>query len=100
MRLLEVAHLFRATGQHIGEHRLSLRGAGLSGRPRPFERSGEIRLARLLLGKQAFRPIAVHIAGETVDAQPGEKGLRLAMPAAGGALEPSIRLAGTPEPSR
>src|SRR5207237_8833853 len=89
MRLLEVAHLFRAAGQYIGEDRLGLRRAGLGAQPRPFERSGEIRLARLLLGEQAFGPIAVHVAGETVDAQPAEQGLRLDMPLVSGALQPA-----------
>src|SRR5437660_7873633 len=59
MRLLEVAHLFRAAAQYIGEHRLTLRRAGLGGLPRPFERGSEIRLARLLLGEQAFGSGAV-----------------------------------------
>ena len=55
MRRLEVAHLFRAAGQHVAEHRLGLGRAGLGGRPRPFEGGGEIRFARLLFGEQAFR---------------------------------------------
>ena len=58
MRLLEVAHRFRTAGQHIGEQRLGLGGAGFGGRPRPFERGGEIRLGRLLVGKQAIGSIA------------------------------------------
>jgi hypothetical protein len=89
MRRLEVAHLVRAAGQHIGEHRLGLGRAGLGGLPRPLKGGGEIRFARLLFGKQAFGSSAVHTTGQTVHAQPAEQGLRLDMPVAGGALQPA-----------
>ena len=68
MRLVEIAHLFRAAGQHIGEHRLGLGRAGLGGLPRPFAGGGEIGLAGLFFGKQALAAMA----GETVHAQAAE----------------------------
>jgi hypothetical protein len=89
VRPLEVAHLVRAAGQQIGEHRLCLGRAGLGGLPRPFEGSGEIRFARLLFGKQTFGSVVVDTTGETVHAQPAEQGLRLDMPVAGGTLKPT-----------
>jgi hypothetical protein len=65
-RLLEVAHLLRAAGQHISEHRLGLGGTGLSGRPRPLQGGSEIRFTRLLFGKQAFGSIATDVAGDAL----------------------------------
>jgi hypothetical protein len=66
MRFLEVAHLLRAAGQHIGEHRLGLGGTGLGGPPRPLQGGSEIRFTRLLFGKQAFGSSATDVASDAL----------------------------------
>lgn len=86
MRRIEVAHRFRAAGQNVGEHRLTLRGAGLRRLPGPFQGGLEIRVGRLVGAKQT---VARGPVGEAVHAQPSKQRLSLDMPMGRRALKPA-----------